>query len=89
MYNCHIFRGPGIDHIFFHQRIKFKNFALGRGVLLLEALDVGIEATCALPGKQVSHEKKGPYFPLYTGCVIGMITMVYDNPHIIGYVVYV
>ena len=32
----------------------------------------------------VSHEKKTSYFPLNPGCLIGILTMVYYNPHITG-----
>lgn len=36
----------------------------------------------------LSHEtkKNGYYFPLYTGCFIGILTLVYYNPHITGVV---
>ncbi len=31
-----------------------------------------------------SHEKKNSYFPLNPGCLIGILIMVYYNPHITG-----
>ena len=32
----------------------------------------------------MSHEKTRPYFPLNTGCFIGIFMSVHYNPHITG-----